>query len=497
LPGNILVLAIPNMHRKFLTNLGLMLFVNILVKPFWILGIDRTVQNVVGAVDYGFFYAVFNFSFLFNILLDFGITNFNNRNISQNNHLLNKHFSRIVVLKFILAVIYLIVTLGAGLTWGYDSRQMFMLLILAFNQFLISFILYLRSNISGLLHFKTDSLVSILDRLLMIFICGILLWGHITSTPFRIEWFVYSQTTAYVITALVAMLVVGKNASFNKLNWNRPFFYMIIKKSFPFAILGLLMTFYNRIDSVMIERLLPGKLGHIQTGIYAMAYRLLDASNMIAYLFAVLLLPIFARMIKLGESVQSILRLSFTMLFTLSLSVATASFFYSYQLMDLLYRQHVADSALVFRLLMIDFVAISTTYVFGTLLTANGNLKALNWLATSGMVINIVLNLLLIPRYMALGAAAASLITQFGIAAFQIVIVYRTFNLKANLRYITKLVSFTLGLIILSYLSRLIPIDWRVALGGLLLSAALLAFALRLLDLRSLFGQIGTQPPAN
>jgi O-antigen/teichoic acid export membrane protein len=485
------------MHRKFLTNLGLMLFVNILVKPFWILGIDRTVQNVVGPVDYGFYYAVFNFSFLFNILLDFGITNFNNKNISQNNHLLNKHFSRIVVLKFLLAVIYMIVTLGAGLIWGYDSRQMFLLLILAFNQFLISFILYLRSNISGLLHFKTDSLMSVLDRLLMIFICGILLWGHVTSTAFRIEWFVYSQTAAYVITALVALVVVGNKASFYKLKWNKLFFYMIIKKSFPFAILGLLMTFYNRIDSVMIERLLHGELGHRQTGIYAMAYRLLDASNMIAYLFSVLLLPIFARMIKLGESVRGILKLSFTLLFTLSLSVATASFFYSYQLMDLLYKQQVADSALVFRLLMIDFVAISTTYVFGTLLTANGNLKALNWLAAAGMVINIVLNLFFIPRYMALGAAVASLITQFGIAAVQVVIVIRTFSFTVNIRYIIKLVSFVAGVIMLSYLSRILPFDWKIALGVLLFLSVLLAFALRLLNLRSLFSQIESRPPAN
>ena len=485
------------MHRKFLTNLGLMLFVNILVKPFWILGIDRTVQNVVGVVDYGFFYAVFNFSFLFNILLDFGITNFNNKNISQNNHLLNKHFSRIVVLKFLLAVIYLIVTLCAGLIWGYGSRQMLMLLILAFNQFLISFILYLRSNISGLLHFKTDSMISVLDRVLMIFICGILLWGHVTSTPFRIEWFVYSQTAAYLITALVAIVVVGKNASFNRLNWNRPFFFMIIKKSFPFAILGLLMTFYNRIDSVMIARLLPGELGHIQTGIYAMAYRLLDASSMIAYLFAVLLLPIFARMIKLREPLQGMLKLSFTLLFTLSLSVAAASFFYSYELMDLLYDQNVKASAEVFRLLMLDFVAISTTYVFGTLLTANGDLKVLNWLAAAGMVINIGLNLFLIPRYMAFGATIASLITQFVIAAFQVIIVLRTFSFIVDHRYIFKLASFAVSLIVMSYLSRLLPIDWRVAFVALLLLSALLAFALRLLNLRSFFRQIGIRPPTN
>ena len=72
------------MQRKFITNLALVLALNLLIKPFWILGIDRAVQNAVGTEQYGFYYSIFGFSFLLNILLDLGITNFNNKNISQN-----------------------------------------------------------------------------------------------------------------------------------------------------------------------------------------------------------------------------------------------------------------------------------------------------------------------------------------------------------------------------------------------------------------------------
>src|SRR5512133_1677551 len=98
------------MQKKFLVNLALLLFLNFLVKPFWIFGIDRTVQNTVGLVDYGFYQNLFTFAFLFNLLLDFGITNFNNRNIAQHVHLLNKHFSSLVILKFMLTFVYVAVT---------------------------------------------------------------------------------------------------------------------------------------------------------------------------------------------------------------------------------------------------------------------------------------------------------------------------------------------------------------------------------------------------
>ncbi|NTV84305.1 MAG: polysaccharide biosynthesis protein, partial [Bacteroidales bacterium] len=168
------------MQKKFLVNLALLLLLNFLIKPFWIFGIDRTVQNTVGLSDYGFYFTIFNFAFLFYILLDAGITNFNNRNIAQHVHLLNKHFSSMVILKFMLCAVYVAVTFIVALIIGYKGQQLVLLAWIGFNHFLLSFILYLRSNISGMLMFFTDSLLSVLDRALMIVICAVLLWGGIT-----------------------------------------------------------------------------------------------------------------------------------------------------------------------------------------------------------------------------------------------------------------------------------------------------------------------------
>ena len=51
------------MQKKYLKNLALLIFLNLLVKPFWILGVDREVQNVVGTSEYGFYSVILNFSF--------------------------------------------------------------------------------------------------------------------------------------------------------------------------------------------------------------------------------------------------------------------------------------------------------------------------------------------------------------------------------------------------------------------------------------------------
>jgi len=72
----------------------------------------------------------------------------------------------------------------------------------------------MRSNVSGLQMFRTDSFLSVLDRALMIIICGVLLWGNITEEKFRIEWFVYAQTVAYLLTLIVSFVIVFKESSF-------------------------------------------------------------------------------------------------------------------------------------------------------------------------------------------------------------------------------------------------------------------------------------------
>lgn len=489
------------MQRKFITNLLFLLLLNLLIKPFWILGIDRSVQNLVGVESYGFYFAIFNFSYLFNILLDVGITNFNNRNIAQNQQLLAKHFSSIIILKALLIAVYGIVICIAGFSIGYNSSQFYMLCWIGLNQILLSFILYLRSNISGLLLLKTDSFLSVLDRFLMIIICSVLIWGHLFNSPFKIEWFVYAQTVAYLITAGIALLVVLSKSQVKRLNWNRPFLIMILRQSYPYALLIFFMSLYNRLDSVMIERMLPGSTGDIQAGIYAQAFRLFDAGNNFALLFGVLLLPIFSKMIKVNDSVEKIVKLSFTLIFTFAIIVSVSSYFYDLEIMKLMYYQQdieslsaynnrMMQSAQILGILMFSFIAVCSTYIFGTLLTANGDIIRLVRIAALGFAINLILNLTLIPGIEALGSAYASLGAQSVTAILLIIFAIKSFHFKRNYQFISKLISFVILVFLIGFFVKQIEWNWMINFSmtvGLSLS---LAMILGLFNVRSIIGII-------
>lgn len=472
-------------HKKFVTNIAFLIVLNLLIKPFWPLGIEPAVQNAVGNAGYGEYYALFNFSFLLNIILDFGVTNFNNKNIAQNNHLLTKHFSSLFSLKLALGILYLIVTIILGTLIGYDFRYMKLLGVLAVNQFLISMIAYLRSNLLGLHLFKTDSFVSVADRVIMIAICLCLLLRWF-GWEIDIMSFVYAQTIGYVLTATIAFVTVYTKTEHFKLTWNWPFSIMILKQSFPFAILVLLMTFYNRLDAVMIERILPKGEGAEQAGIYAKAFRLLDAANMIAYLFSVQLLPVFSKMIKQKENVEQIVKLSFILLITPALVVSIGCFFYSAELSSMI-NHGVTDSSAEFSILMFCFTAVSTTYIFGTLLTANGNLRQLNMMALTGICINLILNLILIPQYKAMGCAMSSLITQFFTAAIQIYFAIQIFKFKVNYRLLIALTVFIIGIITFNIFSKSISQNWMFNFALMSTFCILWAFISGLLSIKSIF----------
>lgn len=421
------------MKKKFLSNLALLLILNLLIKPFWFFGIEVSVQNAVGEEMYGFYFSLFNFAFIMNILLDVGITNFNNRSISRDHSLLDPHLSTIIPIRFLLSLVYAVIVFVAAWMVGYSMVEFRLLIFLVINQFLASFILFLRSNISGLQMFCTDSLLSVLDRTLMIIFTGILLWTNITGQPYRIEWFVYTQTFSYLITLSVVLGIVLRRSGSIRLTFSLDKLSRILKQSYPFALLILLMAFFYRVDSVMIERLLAG--GDEQAGIYAQSFRIMDALTQFAILFTGLLLPMFSKMLKTGENYSDLIKLSSSLLISASILVAVLGLFFGKEIIELLYHEAEFNSGRIFTVLMVSFIFLCITNIYGTLLTANHSLRALNLLAAATLTINIVLNAVLIPKMMALGAAWANLISQACFAVGQVLLAYRILSLKPNLRF--------------------------------------------------------------
>ena len=84
------------MKKKFLSSLFLIVILNVLIKPIYILGIDAEVINRVGEYTYGQYFAIINLTFILNVFLDLGINNFNTKNIAQHSFLLQKYHKSLI-----------------------------------------------------------------------------------------------------------------------------------------------------------------------------------------------------------------------------------------------------------------------------------------------------------------------------------------------------------------------------------------------------------------
>ncbi len=469
------------MNREFIINIFFLILINLLIKPFYLFGIDRVVQNEVAQGEYGLYFALFNFTYLFQIINDFGLQNYNNRNIAMHPELLDKTFPSILLLKLGLGGIFLLlITVGFELL-HFPTEQMPLLWAIGLNWILLSMILFLRSNISGLGMYRLDSLLSVLDKFLLIIIAGILLWTPILPRPFKIEWFVYAQSFSLFLTATIIFFLIFKRLNSFRLRIDYTLLKKLLLESLPYALAVFLMTVYFRIDGVMIERMLPD--GKEEAALYASAYRLLDTANIFGFLFAGLLLPMFSSMLKNKENILPLLGLSFRLIWAGAVILAISCFFYRAEIMVALYDTGSAYSGEIFGVLILSFIALSGSYIYGTLLVAKGILKKMNYVFATGLVLNFALNYYLIPTHKAYGAAFATLITQIFILVADIVLAIKELQLYVFPRWVISVISFTGVILILVWgINLYIGGQWFVKFLLSILAGGIVAFLFRLVS---------------
>lgn len=170
------------------------------------------------------------------------------------------------------------------------------------------------------------------------------------------------------------------------------------------------MTLYTRLDSVLVLKLLPN--GRAEAGNYAMSYRLLDAAAIIGTLLAGQLLPLFAANFINKAQLQLIIKWSSIILIPAVLGTIVCSL-ESDWLIKLLYPEKYSEEVgQVFSILIWCFPGMVLVNIFGTLLTAAGEVKRINQMALAACIINITGNLILIQTFGLKGVAITAVITQ-------------------------------------------------------------------------------------
>lgn len=444
------------MNKSFLSNLALLIAINLIIKPIFIFGIDRNVQNLVGEHDYGMYFTFLTFCMIMQVVGDAGLQNYNNQQIASEARSFQDFFPGVMLGKALASVFYFILVLLGGLLLGYQTNYDLLVWIMI-GQFFSGILLLLRTNISGSGYYKTDSLFSSMDRFFMIFLCGYFLWSPSRHAAFSIGLFAKLQVVSYIIVLIFVLIWIFAKLPIRHIKLPKIADLSILKKSMPYATVVLLMIVYSRCDIILLENLIPD--GTLQAGIYAASYRLLDAMNMVGFLTGSLLLPMFARILVNKEETKQLYQLSFKVLLLFTTLVSVTVFIYRSQIMHLLYTNATEEWGNVLGVLMLTFTSMTLAYVSGCYLTASGKVNSLIKSFLIAIVINVGLNLILIPYFKVMGVAITSAITQLFILFIQIKRTQHYADVSFENKYLVRFLAFVLIFGVFSFIIEKIFVD--------------------------------------
>ncbi len=463
--------------RTFGSYIVFLLAANLLVKPLYILGIEVEVQNLLGPNSYGVYFGLLNFCFFFQLILDPGIHNFNTRFISQNRSGLSSHIGLVISSKLVLSILFLVILAIAGMFMNYPVHYYKWLFMIGLNFMLASIFVFIKSHFPALGFYSKETFFSVLDKLLLILLLGIQVY---VLKSINIESFILSITFAYIIAIVIALQQLNELIDW-KLNFTWQSFRSIIRVSLVFGLVNLFIAFYNRMDGVMLERLLDDDA--YAAGVYAAGYRLLDASNMFALLFASLLLPMFANLLIKDEDLNPLINQSAQMMLVICVCIITAGYFYPHEIMQFLYDDHAPLYGQSFQILIISFFGIGMSYIFGTLITAGGKLFKFNLLLLVGVALNWYLNLQWIPTETALGAAKATVVTQIFVMLGQFLLMWKDFKFSPVIKDVLKAILFVGLAIMVHYFISKVQWYWMLSMISATIIILIASFLMGLIRL--------------
>jgi O-antigen/teichoic acid export membrane protein len=386
--------------KRFFGGLSLAVLLNVLVKPGWVV-LENVVQNHLGHAAFGLIAALSSLTVISLALADLGLTQSGIRRTAAEPEFFAEHFPTMHTIRGLLNGVALAALLALGWVLGYRGPQLALLAGIGGALLLTQYTQFLRGVFQARQHFLTDAWLSVLEKLLLL--GGVLALVAVPGA-LSLPSYVGARLAAPAFTVVLLYGLLRRFFGPTRLRWNGPAARSLLRQSLPFALITVLYGLNERVDMLMLERLASPR----EAGYYAGAYRWMDAAMMYAWTVLPLFFARFAQasahpaelrqLLGLGQRVVAV-PLLFVVAFVLFRGeVAFWQFSHSSP-------AEVARMSWCLKILFLNVLVHAFTAIYSTLLTSTGHEKAVSGVVALSVLLNIGLNLWLMPRYGALAGA--------------------------------------------------------------------------------------------
>ncbi len=244
-----------NRQKQVFSNIVLVVFLNLIVKPFWVFFIDRTVQVQNGNALYGIYGKYLSLSIVFGILLDLGLSSINQIMVAREEKTAGRDFASFWNTKLLLALAYLVLMHLIYLLIGSPREEYGIFLTVCLIQVFTSLSLFVRSSVSGLHLFRYDAWLSVVDKIFVLVVATTVIYGM--GMHMDIVSYASIQAVGFFIVVALGIALLGAHRSILQRVDMRAVVFAL-RLGAPYALIIFCMGLYSRFYFFIIYRWSPG-----------------------------------------------------------------------------------------------------------------------------------------------------------------------------------------------------------------------------------------------
>lgn len=247
--------------------------------------------------------------------------------------------------------------------------------------------------------------------------------------------------TYVVQSVLLSLAAWAWTVSDDKKTWHVSFSHfsrvwrlskIVFSKSIYFFFSMLIIQAHYRVDQIMISEM----VGSAELGIYSAAYKLVEQLLMIPAIISAVLLPQMALNRKNRELTQSRLSMIYGTTMLASIGVAIPLMLMADPLIRLAFGAEFSAAGGVLFYLMLGVPFLFLANMSGLYFTVFGQERQAFIRNLSGLAVNVALNLFMIPRYGATGAALSTVVSYFMVAIGAELIFWTRFREHLGIKWV-------------------------------------------------------------
>ena len=369
------------------------------------IGILLVIGRSYGVEIFGIFSFALVLNGLFVHICNLGWNSYGVYSIPKGLYKANEIVNRIFPFAFIGTLFSIAAPLLILSVLDHDSEITISVLLLNSSLLFESYILSIRGVFDGNQQMGKSSLITVVsDSILLICVVGLMLVQHS----------LYAIFVAYILGRFIAFCFAIQlyKKNYGKIEYNLipdRESIEIFKKALPFAVNRFVTMGYNRFDILLLSYL----SGNIFVGIYNAAIVLILRMNSLVKPFIFALFPVLSQQYdKNDASYLNYVERSTKYIVGVAVPIFALFLVVPHKIISLLYGAGFSDSAVILRILSFMIILKFLNPLIGNSVTASGNQVKRTVVVTFSLLLNVFLNLLLIPRYGAVGAAYSSVATE-------------------------------------------------------------------------------------